>query len=527
MKKLLSFVLALVLVLSVSAAAFAGGIDRSALQLSSQISGLGDKIEYPWLNMRILGGIMWRTLFLAEPDMSTLGPDLASGYEVSEDGLTYTIDFIGGSKWADGEEITLEDVAFSIKANLKAASSNGIYSGAFAKIEGAAEWRDGTAEDLAGLTIDGNKLIIKLSSPHNTLPNVLAQFAILPQHCLLDQDLLQMEGSEFWSHPVTSGIYRMDEFVAGAYYTLVPNEYYDGPAPKIKKIIMNFVSDTVTAAQAGLVDMTNTNNVSEITELSKLAGMTMFPVDILFYRYFLCNIEGVDGNTNPAMADVRVREAILHAIDRATLTESLFPGLAHVSNSGVAAENPASIGTDYEYNPELAKKLLAEAGYDMERPIRILYYYSDQATLDFMDAIAYYLGEVGLKTELTKTTQGTQDLFQTRNHDIGYKGLSAFDISEWYGEYDSTNANFRMVFGGDTAFDEGIKAYAAATSQEEKDAALKTLQAVEAEKLYKLPMYTIGNNIFINTDHVQLPEGITFGNPWYKTNVHFEDWELK
>ena len=61
-----------------------------------------------------------------EPDMATIGPDLASGYEVSDDGLTYTIDFIGGAKWSDGEEITLDDVVFSIKANLKAAASNGI-----------------------------------------------------------------------------------------------------------------------------------------------------------------------------------------------------------------------------------------------------------------------------------------------------------------------------------------------------------------------------------------------------------------
>ena len=54
-----------------------------------------------------------------------------------------------------------------------------------------------------------------------------------------------------------------------------------------------------------------------------------------------------------------------------------------------------------------------------------------------------------------------------------------------------------------------------------------TLQKMEEEKLYKLPLYTIGNNVFINTDAVKLPEGIVFGNPWYKTNVHFEDWELK
>ena len=502
--------------------------DEKAFQLiSTGNNGLGDKIDYPWLNMYTTGGLIWRTLFFVEPDMATINPDLASGYEVSEDGLTYTIDFIGGSKWSDGEDITLDDVVFSIKANLKAASSNGIYTSAFTKIEGAEAWRDGSADDLAGLSIDGNKLIIKLISPHNILPNVLCQFAILPEHILKDVDLLEIANNEFWSHPVTSGMYKLDEFVAGSYYTLLPNEYYDGAKPKIQKIICNFVADVVTAAQAGLVDYTNTNNQSVIAELNKLSGMTMYPVDILFYRYFLANIEGVDGNKNPVMADVRVRQAIMHAIDRATLAESLFPGLAHISNSGVAADNPASIGTEFAYDPELAHQLLVDAGWDFNYTLRILLYYSDQTSLDFMDAIVYYLGEIGMKAEYTVTSNGTQDLFQTRNHDIGYKGLSAFDISEWYGEYNSANANFRMVFGGDTAFDEYIEQYASATSQEEKNAALVKLQEVEAEKLYKLPLYTIGNNVFINTDHVLVPDGISFGNPWYKTNVHFEEWELK
>ena len=524
MKKFIALFLALILMMSLSIGLVSA--EEEALQLIKTDVPLGDRIDYPWHNLYMLGGLLWRTMFFAEPDMTTLNPDLASGYQVSEDGLTYTIDFVGG-KWSDGEDLTVNDAVFSIKANLKAATSNGIYTSAFSKIEGAAEWKSGEADDLAGLSADGNQITIKLTTPHSTLPNVLAQFVILPEHCLKDADLLEIANSEFWCNPVTSGMYRVDELKTGAYYTLVPNEQFDGPTPKIKKIIVNFVADAVTAAQAGLVDLYNTNNQAEISELNKITGIKMYPVDILFYRYFLANIEGVDGKTNPAMADVRVRQALMYAIDRATLAESLFPGLASLSNSGVAADNPASIGTEYPYNPELAKQLLTEAGYDFTRPIRILYYYNDQTTADFMDAITYYLGEIGLTTEVVKTANGTQDLFQTREYDIGYKGLSAFDISEWYGEYSSSNANFKNVFNADPAFDGPLNDYYAATTQEEKNAALGALQQLEAEKVYKLPMYTIGNNVFVNEGHVQVPEGLVFGNPWYRTNIHFEEWELK
>ena len=487
----------------------------NTLYLATLVEGTGDRTTYVWNNITFVGSLMYRTLFLADTDLTTLKPDLASGYTVSDDGLVYTIDFIGG-KWSDGEDLTLDDVVFSIEANLKVATSNGIYTGAFSKIEGADAFKAGEADSLSGLAVDGNTLTITLSAPHSTLPQVLAQFAILPAHCFEGADLLELHNNTYWSKPVTSGMYTVDEMNAGNYYTLVRNEYYDGTAPKIEKVVVNMVADMITAAQAGLVDVTNTNSVDTINELNKLDNMTMYPVDILFFRYFICNIEGVDGNENAPMQDVRVRQAILHAIDRETLAEALFPGLAHVCD----------MGTEYEYNPELAKQLLEEAGYDFNHTFRILYYYSDQGTIDFMEAIAYYLGEVGMKVETIQSSNGTQDLFQTRDYDVGYKGLSAFDISEWYGEYNSTNSNFQNIFGGDTAFDELIAQYAAATTDAEKDSILAALGDVEAELAYKLPLFTLGNNVFVNTGRVQLPDDIVFGNPWYKTDIRYEEWEI-
>lgn len=487
----------------------------NTLYLSSLIEGNGDKIPYVWNNIAFLGSLMYRTLFLADTDLVTLNPDLASGYTVSDDGLVYTIDFVGG-KWSDGTDLTLDDVVFSIGANLRVATSNGIYTGAFSKIEGADAWKAGEAEELSGLAVDGNTLTITLTSPHSTLPQVLAQFSILPKHCFEGADLLELHNNEYWTKPVTSGMYAVEEINAGNYFTLVRNEHYDGTAPKIDKVVVNLVADMITAAQSGMVDVTNTNDVATINELSKINGLTMFPVDILFFRYFICNMEGVDGHENPVMQDVRVRQAILHAIDRETLAESLFPGLAHVSN----------IGREYEYNPELAKQLLEEAGFDFSKTFRILYYYSDQGSIDFMQAIAYYLGEVGMNVEVIQSSNGTQDLFQTREYEVGYKGLSAFDISEWYGEYSSTNANFQNIFGGDTAFDEKILEYAAATSDAAKNAILDDLGAIEGELSYKLPLFTLGNNMFVNTDRIQLPDGIVFGNPWYKTDIQFEAWEI-
>ena len=157
---------------------------------------------------------------------------------------------------------------------------------------------------------------------------------------------------------------------------------------------------------------------------------------------------------------------------------------------------------------------------------RQLYYYTDQNSIDLMDTIAYYLGEVGMKVETIQSQQGTVDLFQTRNYDVGYKGLSAFSIAEWYGEYDSTNANFQNIFGGDTQFDANSAAIAAESDPAKRSEILKELQTMEQENLYKLPLYTLGNNIFVNTQHVKVPDGVTFGNPWYLHDMDLANWEI-
>lgn len=526
MKKFISFILILAVLFSMVAPAIAE--EEKSLQMSSIPEGTGDKVHYPWQNLLLLDSLMFRTLFLADTDLVTLKDDLAKAdYKLSNDRLTYTIEFIDGSKWSDGETIKASDVAFSIKFNLRAAISNGIFTTAFNKIEGASEWKDGTANDLSGLSVDGNIITIKLSSPYSAFASTLAQFAILPEHVLKDEDPLEFYNSKFWTNPITSGMFKVGEMNPGNFYTLVFNDQYTGTKPKITKIINHFVNDNLTAVQSGLMDCFNTNSPGTINEIAKQSNMMMFPVDILFYRYFICNIRGVDGNENPVMQDKRVREALLYAIDRKSLAESLFPELAYVVNSGVPNTYPEYNGINYEYNPEKAKSLLEEAGYDFSHKFTILYYYNDQTSIDFMEAIAYYLGEIGMNVNLIQSTQGTTDLFQTRNYDIGYKGLSAFNIGEWYNEYASTNANFKNIFGGEKSFDDLISSYVSSATPEETSKALIALQQAEQSLMYKIPLYTIGNNIFINTDHVKLPENIVFGNPWYKTDIGFEQWELR
>ncbi len=471
-------------------------------------SSTDDKIPTPWYNRQMATNLMFRSLLKADGTLTETEPDLAE-VTVSEDGMVYTVTMKEDLKWSDGEALTVDDVVFSIETALKTATINSIYTAAFSNI--------------AEMKADGNVLTINMSTPYAAMMDVLAQFAILPKHCLENADPLSLDSDSFWQNPVCSGMYCLDELNKGNYFTLKLNEYYEGTAPKIEKVTTYFVSDFITAAQAGTVDYVFGNDSGLVEELSKMENFTANEVDVLFYKYFIFNMKGIDGNENEAMQNVEVRKALVEAIDRATLA-GLYPN-ATVLNSGVPNENEAYNGYEYAFDVEQAKKDLAASGYDMSRPIKICYYNNDQTSIDLINMVVYYLEQMGLTVEATLSNDGTTDLFTTRDYDIGFKGKSSFSIDEWYTEYMSTDALFANIFGGDTTFDALIADLSAATDSAKRNEILKELQAMEQENVYKVPAFTVGTYVFTSSN-VKVPEGVTFCNPLYSCDLDFENWEL-
>ena len=490
---------------------------------------LDTKFDHLWVNRGDLYKVLtFRSLFLADNTLTKVEPDLASGYEISEDGLTYTITMKDGLKWSDGQALTADDVEFSISTLLKAAMSNGIYTSAFNKIEGASEWKDGSADKLAGLTVDGNVITIKTTEKVGNMINVLAQFAIYPKHCLENVDPLQIHNDVFWENPVTSGMYKIGELNAGNYIVLERNEHYEGQQPNIDKVVVNIVADNITAAQSGQTDYLNTNSTGDVNQLSTLSNFTAYPVDTLFYRYFIVNYKDAEGNVNEKLADPKVREALLYAIDREALATSLYPELAEVNDAGVPKnyEGFNSSVTHYEYNPEKAKELLKEANFDFSQTLKIRYYYADQTSVDFVNAIAQYLSNVGITVDALKFQgDATTEIYTVRDHDIVLKGLSAFGFEEFYSEYTSSNANFVNIYGKESKFDELYDQLASETDQAKRVEILEELQTLEQEEILKLPMFTLKNLIYVNTDKVDVKG--EFGNPWYAYDLNFEEWDIK
>ena len=482
-KKLVAIFLTAVMAASaMNVTAFAGQASDSTESLKivmkpGDLTANGSRIDTPWLNRSMGNNLMFRALFIAtNSDLTEVKGDLAEDYNVSEDGLTYTITLKDGLSWSDGEALTVDDVQWSIETALKAAKINSIYTAAFANID--------------SMETDGNTITIKMKTPYATMLDVLAQFAILPKHCLENTDPLNMEADDYWKKPVTSGMFVLDELNTGNYYTLKYNDKYEGTEPKIKNVTCYYVNDYLTAAQDGKADFIVDTDPALEEALNGMDNFTAYSIDSLFYKYLIFNMKGTDGKENEAMQNVEVRKALIEAIDRATLA-TLYPN-ASVLNSGVPNDNDAYNGFEYTFDADKAKADLEASGYDMGRTLKICYYNNDQTSVDLINTIVYYIEQTGLKVEATLSSDGTTDLFTTRDYDIGFEPIAKLTT---------------------------------ATSAEETKTALENLETLEQEKVYKIPLFTVGTYAFVS-DKVTLPEGVEFCNPLYMNDIDFTDWEM-
>lgn len=481
-------------------------------------------ISVPWRNLHFAASLMHRGLFLAEGSLEVTEPDLAKSLKISEDSLTYTIEMQEGIKWSDGVDVTIDDVIFSFEWILLAELTNTIYSSAFANIDGASEYIENPSVGLAGVSADGNTLTIQLSNPYPALEQVLAQFTILPKHAVEGMDMVKInENISYWEDPIVCGMYKVgtaDIGVDSGTITLVQNEYYEKTTPKIEEILLT--SDT------SIADCFSTNNVEDISLYRTMNQYEEYQIDILFYCYLFFNMGEVDSIKSEAMQDPLVRKAIGYAINREELLRTIYLNAGAIIDTGVPRSHSANVGEDVDmpYDPEKAKELLAESGYDTSQPLRFTYYNSDDASAQLVEGIKENLEAVGFTVELYKT-EDISTFYVEGAYDIAYKRLSAFSLNEWYGEYDDDNINFKNLFGGTTGFEKYINVLLSEVDYEEVESILKDLQYLEDELYFKVPLFTLNHSVFVNTNRVSIPSDVVFLNTYYRHNIKFEEWTMK
>jgi len=492
----------------------------------------GDKFSAMWSDY---GGaprcMMFKRLLMTDEKLNPVYDDLASAHTVSADGLTYTFTIRDDVRWHDGVAFTPDDVVWSLHMALKSTQITSLFMTNFKKIEGAQDYVDGKADSVKGITVSGNVITIKLVEPSSTFLLVMAQWPPYPKHLLEKEPPETLHIAKFWEKPVGNGPFMVTEFIPGEYAILERFDGYYGTKPKIAKVKLGNIGegDYVTKAQANELDYFMTRSLEIVNEVLKNPNYKANPVDILYLRYFNYNLAGYGGKGKSLVADKRVREAILYAIDRKSIVDKLFPGQGAVLNTMVPTAMPEynKDAVTYDYNPEKAKQLLKEAKFDFSKPLRITYYYNDQQTQDLMDAIVFYLGEVGIKVEHF-LLQGdlTSAIYDKREYDLCYSGFAPASYEEIYAIFTSKNPTMNKLWPSEpNKFDPLIAELQKTSDPAKKVELIKQLQAVESEYVWTGYLFSLKNYVLVNES--RLNRTGKFGHEWTNYDRDVENWELK
>jgi peptide/nickel transport system substrate-binding protein len=330
-------------------------------------------------------------------------PLLAESWEMEEGGQAFIFKLREGVTWHDGTPFTADDVVFSfnIFANPAVGST---YAGKLSDVVGYDEFQAGTATELAGVTkVDDMTVRVELKSPAPLWVELQQiSISILPNHILGSVAPDQLRTHEYWKQMVGTGPFVMTEFVDDQYITGVANENYFLGKPKLDKIIFQIYADTtaiLNALEAGELDATPYEGggipLDQVQRFEAMEHLTVLGnMDAGLPTFIMLNLE------DPDFAKPEVREAMMYAIDRQTIMETVRMNYGKISNTMFPAEwaRPAELN-EYAYDPAKASELLAAAGWDPNRKIDFLYYYNDQVNKDIVVAIQAYLAAVGINIE--------------------------------------------------------------------------------------------------------------------------------
>jgi len=251
--------------------------------------------ELQWANLGIwiTSKIVFDRLLVSDGALSPIGGSMAESFSVSEDGLSASFTLKDGLTWQDGEELNVDDVAFSIKTALLVPIIHPVVRNTFSSIEGAEAYMDGSADDVSGISVDGNTITLSFAKLDPNLLLTFSQFAILPEHLLKDADPLQFQQDPFWQNPIGSGPFKIEEVQMNDFVRYVPFEDYWGGVAKIDEIVAFPSGDgdgnLIKNASAGRLDYGFTKNTADVSSLEAMDFMRVIPADIPYTRMLWIN----------------------------------------------------------------------------------------------------------------------------------------------------------------------------------------------------------------------------------------------
>ena len=435
--------------------------------------------------------------------------DLATGYELSDDGLVWTFTLRDDAYFTDGEKLTAADVAFTLETAKAAQGSVDL-----TYMESAVAKDDST-------------VVVTLSKPTSILLNTLASVGIVPEHAY---------GEDYGIDPIGSGPYKFVEWRAQEQIVFTANENYYGGEPAIKKVTIVFMSEdaALAAVQSGQVDVAYSTATLGSTAVEGYHVEALTSAD---NRGFTLPVLPDEGKTtesgapigNDVTSKLEIRQAIAYAIDRQKVAEVALNGFgrpAYSENDGMPWNNPeVVIETDVDY----AKKLLADAGWvdtdgdgivekdGLKAEFNCVYPSGDSVRQAVAMATAEQVLAVGIKINVEGTSW--DDIMKRMFSEAVMMGWGSAIPNETYYLYRSEGALLDDFYNPEGYMNETTDAYLAA--------AMEALTPEEANKNWQLVQWdgSTGTAMkgecpwvwIVNLDHVTfVRDGLSIG----KQSIH-------
>ena len=286
-------------------------------------------------------------------------PAVAESWEISGDGRVYTFHLRKGVKFHNGREVTAEDFRYAFERVLDPKTKS-VRTWVLEQIKGADEKLSGEADTVEGINvIDDYTLELTLKEPLSFFLSLMAMEAA----SVIPKEEVEKWGEDFGLHPTGCGPFKFKSWDRDSRLVIEAFKDYYGEGPYVDKIKFLIHRET-----SGALELYKNDEIDILTDLPPRrveSTKAQYPDDILMWdilgTYYLSfNLEKPPFKNNRLL-----RQAFNHAIDKNAICEKLLEGVPYPANGilpkGLAGHNPELKG--YEYDPERAKKLLAEAGY--------------------------------------------------------------------------------------------------------------------------------------------------------------------
>jgi len=397
-------------------------------------------------------------------------PWLATDWEYNDDNTVLTLTLRDDVEFTDGTKLDADAVVASLE-----------------------RFRDGTAPQAATLAgkefaaVDATTVTITQDAPDPSLVNLLS---IAPG---LIQAPSTFDDPDSATEPIGSGPYVLDTAatVTGTTYVYTANpDYWNPDAVNYDNLTINVIEDptaTLNALKAGEANGAKIVNNDTIPEI-EASGWTIESNELDFHGLLLFDRAGTMA---PELADVKVRQAINMAFDREALLEALQAGYGTVTEQVFPT---TSVGYDealdstYEYDPEGAKKLLAEAGYPDGFSINMMSTPAFQTTFDL---VAQQLADIGITVNYTDPGSGNfiTDMLAPK-YPATWMALEQNPDWQLINFMIAPEATFNPFHSRDPQVDEYISTIQLGTP-EEAEQATKDLNAYLVEQAWFAPFFRV------------------------------------